>query len=468
MDPIVPTGAPRTSGGIRVRLSVMMFLQYFIQGSYLPVASVYVQDALGFSEIQVGLFGSALAVGPLFAPFIIGQLVDRHWATERVLAISHLLGGATMLLLYFETRVTPFVILGTIYSILYIPTMMLTNSLAFHHLKDRDNEFPRIRLFGTIGFVVPAWCVEYFWLSGLDGAELNTARGIVLAFAGTFGLLMAAYCWTLPATPPERKKGTAFAPAKVFELLGIRAFLVLVIISFFVAIVHKFYFVLNSPFLKDILRSGGVKGAWEQRISSIGQISEVLIMVGLGWSIRTLGFKRTLAAGIFAYMLRCAVFATAISLEISFPIRMTMILFGQALHGVCFACFLAAAFMFVDRISTRDIRGSMQNLYGTFLIGVGGIVGGIASGLANDWFTTKPGETTFRQILSLKSKAGVVISEKNPGWDFKSEFAIRDWTSLWGSCGILALFCLIAFWLSFPTEPPPEADPAEEADDNRA
>ena len=143
----------------------MMFLQYFIQGSYLPVASVYVQDELGFSEIQVGLFGSALAVGPLFAPFIIGQLVDRHWATERVLAISHLLGGATMLLLYFETRVTPFVILGTIYSILYIPTMMLTNSLAFHHLKDRDNEFPRIRLFGTIGFVVPAWCVEYFWLS---------------------------------------------------------------------------------------------------------------------------------------------------------------------------------------------------------------------------------------------------------------------------------------------------------------
>ena len=365
-----------------------------------------------------------------------------------------------MLLLYVETRVTPFVILGTIYSILYIPTMMLTNSLAFHHLKDRDSEFPRIRLFGTIGFVVPAWCVEYFWLSGLDGADLNTARGIVLALAGTFGLLMAAYCWTLPGTPPKRRKGAAFAPGddlapyKVFELLRIRAFLVLVIISFFVAVVHKFYFVLNSPFLKDILRSGGVKGAWEQRISSIGQISEVLIMVGLGWSIKRLGFKRTLAAGIFAYMSRCVVFATAISLDSSFTVRMAMVLFGQALHGVCFACFLAAAFMFVDRISPRDIRGSMQNLYGTFLIGVGGIIGGIVSGLANDSFTTAPGEPTLREALRVASQAGVVTSADGR--------AIRDWTALWGSCGVLALACLIAFWLSFPTKCPPEAEALKE------
>ena len=448
-------GIERTSGGIRFRLSVMMFLQYFIQGSYLPVASVYVQDALGFSEFQLGLFGSALAVGPLFAPFIIGQLVDRHWSTERVLAISHLLGGVTMLLLYIETDVTPFVVLATVYSILYIPTMMLTNSLAFHHLKNRDREFPRIRLFGTIGFVVPAWCVEYFWLSGLEGTQLNTARGIVLALAGTFGLLMAAYCWTLPGTPPEKKEGSEFAPAKVFGLLSIRAFSVLVVISFFVAIVHKFYFVLNSPFLKDILRSGGVTGAWEQRISSIGQISEVLIMVGLGWSITRFGFKRILAAGIFAYMSRCIVFAVAISLDTSFPIRMGLVLFGQGLHGICFACFLAAAFMFVDRISPKDIRGSMQNLYGTFLIGVGGIAGGLMSGLANDLLTTAPGETTLRQALRVTSQAGVVISEKGQ--------IIRDWTSLWGSCGLLALICLIAFWLAFPSEPPLSAAEAENA-----
>ena len=439
-----------TSGPVRFRLSVMMFLQYFIQGSYLPVASVYVQDALGFTEFQLGLFGSALAVGPLFAPFIIGQLVDRHWSTQRVLAVSHLLGGVIMLLLYVETDVTTFVILGTIYSVLYIPTMMLTNSLAFHHLKNRDREFPRIRLFGTMGFVVPAWCVEYFWLRGLEGAELNTARGIVLALAGTFGLLMAAYCWTLPSTPPEKKKGSEFAPGKVFGLLSIRSFAVLVVISFFVAIVHKFYFVLNSPFLKDILRSGGVTGAWEQRISSVGQISEVLIMLGLGWSITRFGFKRTLAAGIVAYMARCFVFAFAISLDSSFPVRMGLVLFGQALHGVCFACFLAAAFMFVDRISPRDIRGSMQNLYGTFLIGVGGIAGGIISGLANDLLTTKPGETTLRELLSITSQAGVIISEKDQSQ--------RDWTSLWGLCGLLAFLCLVAFWLAFPSESPPAAN----------
>jgi MFS family permease len=129
---------------------------------------------------------------------------------------------------------------------------------------------------------------------------------------------------------------------------------------------------------------------------------------------------------------------------------MGLILFGQALHGVCFACFLAAAFMFVDRISPRDIRGSMQNLYGTFLIGVGGIAGGIISGLANDLLTTKPGETTLRELLSITSQAGVIISEKDQSQ--------RDWTSLWGLCGLLAFLCLVAFWLAFPSESPPAAN----------
>jgi nucleoside transporter len=435
----------RTSRSIRMRLSLMMFLQYFIQGSYLPIASLYVLDALRFSEFEVGLFGSALAVGPLFAPFIIGQLVDRHWSTQRVLAVSHILGGITMLILYTQTAVWPFVLLGTLYSILYVPTMMLTNSLAFHHLKQRDREFPLIRLFGTIGFVVPAWCVElYFSYQGLTGSELNEARGIVLCLAGVFGLITGLYCWSLPSTPPERENDSKFAPAKVFALLGMRSLLSLVIISFFVAIVHKFYFVWNAPFLKDVLRSGGITGAWEQRISSIGQISEVLIMVGLGWLISKHGFRKTLSLGIAAYTLRCLVFSTSITLALPFGLRLGMVLFGQALHGVCFACFLAAAYMFVDRISPRDIRGSMQNIYGTFVVGLGFFAGGFLSGAIGGWLTTPPGETVFRNSLGLASTSGLVLLENGNG--------LRDWTLMWALCGILGACCLVAFWFTFPDD----------------
>ncbi|MCP4816763.1 MAG: nucleoside permease [Planctomycetaceae bacterium] len=449
----------RTSGSIRFRLSVMMFLQYFIQGSYLPIASLYVLDALRFSEFEVGLFGSALAVGPLFAPFIVGQLVDRHWSTQRVLAVSHVLGGITMLILYTQTAVWPFVLLGTLYSILYVPTMMLTNSLAFHHLRQRDREFPLIRLFGTIGFVVPAWCVElYFSYQGLTGSELNEARGIVLCLAGVFGLITGLYCWFLPATPPERNDDSKFAPAKVFALLRMRSLLSLVIISFFVAIVHKFYFVWNAPFLKDILRSGGITGAWEQRISSIGQISEVLIMVGLGWLITRHGFRKTLSLGIAAYTLRCLVFSTAITLTLPFGLRLGMVLFGQALHGVCFACFLAAAYMFVDRISPKDIRGSMQNIYGTFVVGLGFFAGGFISGALGDWLTTPPDAEVFRETLGLASRSGLILLENGKG--------LRDWTLLWALCGILGVLCLLTFWFAFPNDssaPPATSDDGEES-----
>ena len=246
-----------------------------------------------------------MAVGPLLAPFIIGQLVDRHLATQHVLAFCHLAGGAIMLCLYTQFSFWPVVILGTIYSTLYVPSMMLTNSLTFHHLKDRDREFPAIRLWGTIGFVVPAWLVELYFLAGLSGDELNSRRGIVLALAGLSGLFMGIYSLTLPHTPPKRDADSDLAPGKVVGLLRFRSFLVLVLVSFLVAIVHKFYFIWNSPYLKVILEQGGILGAWEQRISSIGQIFEVVVMAFLGFLVRRFGFKWTMLAGVTAYL--CAV-----------------------------------------------------------------------------------------------------------------------------------------------------------------
>jgi len=411
----------RSSLPLMTRLSVMMFLQYFIQGSYLPIASVYVQDTLGFSGRQVGWFGSALAVGPILTPFLLGQLVDRRFATQRVVAFCHILGGVLMLALCTQTAFWPVIILGTAYSVVYIPTMMLTNSLAFQHLRHSDIEFPWVRLFGTIGFVVPAFLIEAWWLRGMEAEQLDQGRVICFILAGLMGLVMGVYSLYLPHTPPVGKDKGDYAPGVIILMMRYRHFLVLVLISFLIAIVHKFFFVWNSPFLREILDSGGEKGAYEMRISAIGQLFEVLVMVVLGFWISKFGFKTTLIIGAVAYSLRCILFAMVFQFELPFSGRLALACTGQALHGLCFGCFLAAAYIYVDRVAPKDVRGSMQTMYGTFVIALGFFAGGFISGEVGELFSTGTGDDV-----------------------------IRNWPMIWLSSAALAAVCVAGLLLFFP------------------
>lgn len=458
-----------TPSPLKMRLYVMMFLQYFVQGCYLPIISVYLKDSLGFSPTQIGLFGSALAVGPLVAPFLIGPLVDRKFATEKVLSVCHVAGGVIMLLLYWiddivsseQAVFNSILVLGTLYSTLYVPSMMLTNSLSFHHLKDRDREFPLIRLWGTIGFIVPAWLVELVFLQGLEGQALNDRRGIVLLLAGIAGVLMGAYSLTLPQTPPSASDKKDMAIGKVFSLFRYRNFISLIAVSLLIAVVHKFFFVWNGPFLTAVLRQGGELGAWEGRISSIGQVFEVVVMAVLGFSIKRYGFKTTMIVGATAYMARCIIFAGAISLGGPFPFVMTLVCLGQALHGMCFGCFLAAAFIYVDRVAPADVRGSMQNFYGTFVLGVGFFLGGLFGGNFGDVFATPAGTETKRAEWGITATAGLEESEAKEGEVPK----IYDWPGIWLTSAGIAGLALAGFALTFPKETPnddaePEAAPS--------
>jgi MFS family permease len=430
METGVPTGpAGGSSLPMLSRLSAMMFLQYFVQGCYLPIASLYVRDTLGFTPMEVGIFGSALAVGPILAPFALGQFVDRTFATERVMAFCHLVGGLLMLALYFQHGVWAVIVLGTAYSVLYVPTMMLSNSLAFQHLGNSDMEFPWVRAFGTLGFIVPAFVIESWWLAGLKGDELNDARGFAFALSGIFGIAMGLYCLSLPHTPPQKREDRKYAPGVVITMLRQRDLLVLVLVSFFIAIAHQYFFSWNSPFLKDILKTGGW-GAAEQRIASIGQICELGVMAFLGFGLRRFGFKRTLTVGASAYMLRCLLFSLVFSIDLPFAGKLALAGAGQALHGFCFGCFLAVGYMYVDRIAPSDARGSMQTLYGTFVIGLGFFVGGLVAGQAGEWFSTGSGDDR-----------------------------VYDWNSIWFSCTALCAVCVIAFAALFPNKAPrpPEA-----------
>ncbi len=428
----LPLGRSGSGATLLSRLSAMMFLQYFVQGAYLPIASVYVERTLGFTSMQVGIFSSALAVGPILAPFIVGQLVDRFFATERVMAICHVLGGILMLLIAVQTHFWPVIILGTVYSILYVPTMMLTNSLAFQHLKDSEMEFPWIRLCGTLGYIVPAFIIESWWLRGLTGEALDQTRAVAFSLSGIVGIAMGLYCLSLPHTPPQGKVRN-YAPGIVMAMLRQRDFLVLVMVSFLIAIAHNFVVLWYSPFMRDILDTGGW-GAFEQRISSIGQVCELAVLATLGLMIKRLGFKRTMLLGICAYLLRCLLFASVFFFDTSPFGKVVVAAVGQGLHGFCFGCFMAVGYMYVDRIAPIDVRGSMQTLYGVFVLSLGFFVGGVFGGKVGEIFSTKLNGVT-----------------------------IHDWTSIWLACAAVCAVCVVTFAVFFPNQEPRHARGVEQS-----
>lgn len=479
--------AAATPRSIKLRLYVMMFLQYFVQGCYLPVISVYLEEAMGLNKGQIGLFGTALAIGPLFSAMVLGQLADRRFATQRVLAVSHLAGAVLMFLLYASIQYFGasagrgfwmVLLLGVGYAVLYAPSMMLTNALAFHHLKDSSREFPLVRLWGTIGFVLPAWIVEYFFLSGSQTDLLNNARGVTLLFAAGAGALMGVYCLTLPDTPP-RKGASKLALTQILALLRSRAMLVLTLVALGVAVVHKFYFVLNSPYLKAMLYRGGEAG-WEGRIASIGQVAEVGVMALLALLIARLGFKWTMALGITAYIVRSLLLAGAATIDGDFALSMSLIALGQAMHGFCFACFLAAGFMFVDRTATDDIRASMQNFFGTFVLGIGFLLGGLVAGWVGHAFEA-PNQTELGMVAGTSGWTAVYQQEGAPEDSVRARLGIQsqagwtvvvgqnrrqDWAGTWTASAAMALVCLVVFVLFFPRLPDdkPEASEEELAD----
>jgi nucleoside transporter len=409
-----------SSLNLRVRLSVMMFLQYFTQGCYLPVASLYLKDHLNFSSWQLGLFGSAVAFGAMLAPFISGQLADRYFRTERFIGFSHLVAGTCMAAIKFSSNANLILFLAFAYSLLYVPTISLTNMMCFRNLKRVDYEFPRARVWGTIGFITPLWLFDIFWFTPLlgDPEALTAARGDTFLLSGIVAYVMAAYCLTLPATPPKRDAVVKFAPAEAFGLLNNRAFLTVLLVSFPIAAVHKFHFVWNTPYIKK----AGVAENWIGRATSIGQIFEIGVMVALGFFISKFGFKKTILLGIGAYVLRNSLFAL-----LPFP---AVAIAAQALHGFCFACFFAASFMLVDRLAPRDSRASVQTTYGVIALGVGAFAGG--------WFAGKIGDLFSSKVVD--EATGVTET-------------LYDYTNIWMAAAVVSALSFVAFAIFFPAKP---------------
>ena len=368
------------------KLSIMMFLEYLIWGSWLPLLALYLGDVLGFSGSEIGWIFATPAIACIVALFVGGQLADRVLSTEKLLAALHAIGGVAMFVLAFQTTFWSLFSIMLLYQLAYIPTMSLTNAICFHHAKNARQDFGRIRLWGTIGWIAASWPFV-FLLAGKTGPALESALASIFVVAGVASFAMAAFSLTLPPTPPTRDAGAANAPLEAIRLLKVPAFLVLFVVTFMDALVHQAYFQFTSPFLER----AGLAANWIMPAMSIGQVAEIATMAILGTVLSRLGWRATLGIGIAAHAVRFFVYAIGDPLWLMVAINVV--------HGMCYAFFFAAVYIFVDEHFPKDSRASAQGLFNLLILGLGPFVGSLLWGGLADRLRTATGDVDFSRLF---------------------------------------------------------------------
>jgi nucleoside transporter len=383
-----------TSRSAPFRLSVMMFLQYAVWGAWLPTAATYLQEVLRFTPAQIGMIlGLAGSIGAVAAPFIAGQVADRYFNTERCLAVLLLIGAAINWLLARQTSYESWLGLSIVYSVVFMPTLALSNSLALANLADPERRFPIVRVFGTIGWIAASSAFPLIWkVENAPGRLVESLR-----FSAGIAVAYAAWClFALPKTPPRREGVEPLAFAKALRLLRVPAFAVLVLVSLPISVIHNIYFQQASPFLRSLgLPAGRVGPAM-----AIGQVSEIVVMASLGWMLKRLGFRAVITIGALAYVLRYLIWSHT-------DLPVSVLVASQALHGVCYACFFAAAYIYVDRIAPADVRHSAQTVFGILILGGGPVIGGWLSGRLSERFTLVEGGVDYSELWLTVSLIGL-------------------------------------------------------------
>ena len=374
-----------------------MFLQYALWGAWLPVTARYLsasieEGGLGFTGSQIGMtLGLAGSIGAVMAPFIAGQIADRYFSTERILAFLVTAGGVVKWITSYQTEYSAWLVLSIIYSVLYMPTLALSNSITFSHIDDQENDFPKIRIWGTIGWIVASWVFPMIWLQtnlnfqwmppfivGAEVPNVTSRLADALKFSGLISITYGAFCFLLPHTPPKKDATEKLAFKKAFKLFRFSSFTTLVIASLAVSVIHQIYFLQTGPFLSHL----GILDSQIGPAMTIGQFAEILTMAYLGFFLKRLGFKKVITIGVAAYFMRYAIFGTE-----SFPVW--VIVASQAFHGFCYAFFFAAAFIYVDKLADEDVRHSAQTVFGIIILGGGPVIGGWLSGYLQNIYTVE-------------------------------------------------------------------------------
>jgi nucleoside transporter len=353
----------------------MMFLQFFIWGAWYTTIGLYMKDH-GMGDLTYWPF-TVNPIAAIVAPFFLGLIADRYFATEKVLGTLHVLGGIVMFIVpRFTGAPTLFILLLLLYNLCYMPTLGLANSLAFHHIQDQEKQFPLIRVFGTIGWIIAGLFISFVLGPILGLVAEKTAWPIYTT--ATASVLLGLYAFSLPHTPPRG----AGQPVSVRSILGLdalkqlgdRPFYIFIAASFLLCIPLAAYYNFTQIFLGD---AGVTKIA---AVQTWGQISETGFMLLMPLMFARLGVKKMLMIGMAAWAVRYSLFAIAAPSAI-FP----LILIGILLHGVCYDFFFVTGQIYVDTKSTPAIRAQAQGFLVLVTYGVGMLIGAQVAGRVNNW-----------------------------------------------------------------------------------
>jgi len=377
---------------VRLKLSSLMFLQYFVWGAWYVTMGTWLGETLHFSGEQIGLAAGSTAVGAMISPFFVGMVADRFLATERILAALHVAGGLVLFVASTQTTFGPFYAVLLVYTLCYMPTLALSNSLSFRQMNDPGREFPPIRVLGTIGWIV----------AGLIIGTLKLERtGLPLRIAGGASIALGLYCLVLPHTPPQRSGRVRLRDVlglDALKLLGESSFAIFVLGSFLVCIPLQFYYAFANLFLNEL----NVTNAAGKM--TLGQMSEIFFMLVMPWFFRRLGVKYMLLVGMAAWTARYLLFAYGDNGPLVW-----MLYAGILLHGVCYDFFFVTGQIYVDRRAPGDLRAAAQGFIAFVTLGVGMFIGSWASGRIVDSFVQTPGAHAWERIWMVPAAGAAAV-----------------------------------------------------------
>jgi len=369
------------------RLGAMMFLQFFVWGAWYVTIGNYMA-AQGMADLAHWPY-TVNPIAAIIAPFFLGLVADRFFAAEKVLGTLHILGGLIMFAVP-QTTGTPslFILLLLLYNMCYMPTLGLSNSLAFHNIENQERQFPMIRVFGTIGWIAAGLFIG-FVLGQFSGEELPDRTALPLFTTAIASLALGAYSFTLPHTPPpaadQPVSVQSIAGVDALRMLGSRSFYIFIGCSFLICIPLAAYFSFAPIFVANTVYDQGVSNALVEvlpnpsSLMSIGQMSEIAFMLLMPLFFMRLGVKWMLAIGMGAWILRYALFAWGAPDAVFW-----MVAVGILLHGICYDFFFVTGHIYVDKKSTPAVRGQAQGFLVLVTYGLGMFVGAqIAGALFN-------------------------------------------------------------------------------------
>ncbi|MGO4906353.1 nucleoside permease [Flavobacterium sp. W20_MBD1_R3] len=387
---------------IRIKLSIMMFLEFFIWGAWFVTLGTFLGNNLKASGSETAAVFSTQSWGAIIAPFIIGLIADRYFNAEKILGILHLIGAFLMYQMYQSEEVGMFYTYVLSYMILYMPTLALVNSVSFNQMKDPEKEFANIRVWGTIGWIIAGLSISYFFhWDSTEGISSGLLKNTFL-LAGIAAFILGLFSFSLPKTPPkvsdEKIKIGDIIGLDALKLLKDRNFAIFFISSILICIPLAFYYQNANLFLTE----AGVENPTGKM--AIGQISEALFLLLIPVFFTRFGFKKTILIGMLAWAIRYVLFAYGNGNDLSF-----MLIIGIALHGICYDFFFVSGQIYTNSKAGEKYKSAAQGLITLATYGVGMLIGFAVAGWITDNYKMADGAVNWQMVWIIPAGIAIVV-----------------------------------------------------------